>query len=233
MPILDDFQIEIAPQALVEVHERVWGKEKALSAADAEKICAEAGPLLAPRAAVEFLTCLKSSHIKEEVNLQCGDGAARTLYVGPKIRHLERAEEAAAVVCTIGGAAERRIGRLKEAGEALPACHLGTYAIFAMERVSQQVRGYLERYAAEKGCGVGPALKPGSLKGWPLSGQGDLFDLTGAGRIGVSCETSGLLSPLYSGSFLVGIGRNYPNQKIQSLCGECDLFESCAWRGEE
>lgn len=233
MSILDDFQIEITPQVLIEVHERVWRQEKTLSIDAAKKICAGAKPLLTPHAAIGFFACSEIAETKEQVTLRSEDDRKRTLFIGPKVRHMKQAQEAATVVYTVGSEIGRQIDHLKEAGDELQACHLSTYAIFAMECVSQQVRHFLERYATGKNCGVSPALKPGSLKGWPLAGQGDLFRLAEAQRIGISCENSGLLSPLYSGSFLVGIGKDYPNQKIKSLCGECGLFESCAWRSEE
>jgi hypothetical protein len=191
----------------------------------------EAMALLSPKAAVELcrVSCIDGSG---SATLLTSDGRREKILIGPRAFHLGPAQEAAAALCTVGDKIERAISERSSHGDETGMRFLEFAAAYVLISFSRSIRREVEAAAARKGCGVGPAMKPGSLFGWPMSGQKSLHGLIRAEKIGIAADDSGFLRPLYSNSMLIGIGKGYKSSRVTSLCGECALYESCLWRDE-
>ena len=151
------------------------------------------------------------------------------LHIGPKIDLLEPAERVLVSVDTIGPALEKEVERLNARGEILDAYMLDSVGVVALGSVGDALRAMAERRAAELGWGVGAALSPGSLVGWPLRGQRELCALLPLETIGVRLSAHYVLEPHKSASMLIGLGPNYPSTRVGSVCRFCSLAETC-WR---
>ena len=134
-----------------------------------------------------------------------------------------------AAVYTIGPALERQVHGLETAGETLLAYMLDTVGVLALGAVGEALRDRVENLASELGWGVSPALSPGSLVGWPLTGQRELCALLQLERIGVCLNSYCVLEPHKSVSMVIGLGSGYESNHVGSVCRYCSLAASC-WR---
>ena len=55
--------------------------------------------------------------------------------------------------------------------------YLDSFAVKAIGELSELLRRTVEEMAKERGWGVGPSMQPGSVTGWDVSGQSDLYRL--------------------------------------------------------
>lgn len=157
------------------------------------------------------------------------NGTTARLTIGSKIDLLEPAERVLIAVNTIGQALESKVDELHRRGEALEAYMLDSVGVVGLGAVGETLRRIVERRAAELGWGVGAALAPGSLVGWPLRGQRELCALLPLEKIGVVLNDSYVLVPHKSASMLVGVGPRYRASQVGSVCRFCSLSDSC-WR---
>jgi hypothetical protein len=164
----------------------------------------------------------------DELLLETGGRTAR-LKIGPKIDLLHSARRVMAAVNTIGPALEEQVSKLHASGEALDAYMLDSVGVVALGVVGEAMRKTVEKRALELGWGVSPALAPGSLVGWPLSGQRDLCALLSLEAIGVQLNAHHVLEPHKSASTLVGLGPSYSSRQVGSVCRFCSLADRC-WR---
>jgi hypothetical protein len=166
----------------------------------------------------------------EGENLIVGaDGSSARLRIGPKIDLLAPAGRVLVAVDTIGPALEARVEQLHREGEALAAYMLDSVGVVGLGAVGEAVRAIVERRAAGLGWGVGAALAPGSLIGWPLRGQRELCALLPLEEIGVVLNDSYVLVPHKSSSVLIGFGPGYTASRVGSVCRFCSLSDTC-WR---
>ncbi len=165
-----------------------------------------------------------------QVTLLAGGEVALT--VGPKADLLAPARRALAAVCTIGPALERRVHELQSAGEALLAYLLDCVGVVALGAVGEALRRHAEDRAGSLGWGVSPLLAPGSLVGWPVTGQRDVCHMLPLDVVGVRLNDHGVLVPHKSASALIGLGPGYPSTHVGSVCGYCALVSTC-WRRRE
>ncbi len=156
-------------------------------------------------------------------------GREVTLRLGPKADIMAPAEKAVISVSTIGPALGEEVDRLNKAGQMLESYFLDSVGVTGLGEVGRAVRLEVERLAREMGFGVGPSLAPGSLVGWPVSGQGELLSLLDLETIGVVLNPHGLLVPFKSASGFIGLGREFPSQRVGSVCKYCSLADTC-WR---
>jgi hypothetical protein len=164
----------------------------------------------------------------DELLLDVGGLTAR-LKIGPKIDLLRPARRVMAAVSTIGPALEEQVTQLHASREALDAYMLDSVGVVALGAVGEALRRRVERRALELDWGVSPALAPGSLVGWHLSGQRDLCALLGLSEIGVRLNAHHVLEPHKSASTLIGLGPNYSSRRVGSVCRFCSLADTC-WR---
>lgn len=164
----------------------------------------------------------------EELILSTGGSESR-LKVGPKIDLLHPAQRVIVGVNTLGLSLEKRVDELQESKDLLDAYMLDTVGVVALGEVGNELRVIAEKRAAELGWGVGAALAPGSLVGWPLTGQRQLCALLPIEMINVKLNPSCVLEPHKSASTLIGIGPGYTSSRVGSVCRFCSLAANC-WR---
>ncbi len=153
----------------------------------------------------------------------------RVLTVGPHADLLAPATRLLAAVYTIGPALEEQVWQLNQAGEILAAYWLDSVGVMALGAVGETVRCIAEERAAARGWGVSAALSPGSLVGWPLTGQRELCALLPLADIGVRLNAHCVLEPYKSASVVIGLGPGYASHEVGSVCRYCSLADTC-WR---
>jgi hypothetical protein len=161
-----------------------------------------------------------------------GAGAEAVLEVGPKADLLAPARRLLVAVGTLGPALERRVEELQAGGEVLAAYLLDSAGVVALGAVGEALRCLAEETAAEQGWGVGAAVSPGSLVGWPLQGQRALCGLLPLDQIGVRLTKHCVLEPHKSFSVAIGLGPGYEGRHVGSVCKYCALQDTC-WRRRE
>lgn len=168
----------------------------------------------------------------ERVSLSAAAGGVEELHVGPKVELLAPAQRVLVAVYTLGPALEARVHALHIAGEDLLAFMLDSVGVLALGTVGERLRELAEARAQELGWGVGPALSPGSLAGWPLQGQRQVCRLLPLDEIGVRLTEYCVLEPHKSVSLVVGLGPDYGSGHVGSMCHYCCLADRC-WRRRE
>lgn len=109
---------------------------------------------------------------------------------------LERAELVLISVVTIGAQMDEHIRALNKFGQILESYLFDSIGVVALSKVGKAVRRLAETEADSRGWGVGDALGPGSLKGWPIEEQMNLCTLLPLKQINVKLH--GYLSRLVS-----------------------------------
>lgn len=132
-------------------------------------------------------------------------------------------------VLSIGPRLDVEVRRLNQAGEHLAAYLLDSVGVVGLSHVGDRVRELAEMAAAARGWGVSASLSPGSLAGWPLSGQRDLCTLLPLEKIAVRLNDSAILVPFKSVSSVIGIGAAYTDRRVGSVCRFCSHAPTC-WR---
>ena len=173
--------------------------------------------------------------IKENgsINLHLSNEDRReNLYIGPKISYLEPAKQVVIGLCTAGPKIVEAMGKYSLEEDYLSMYYIDAFAVRALGELSELLRSTVEKIAKEKGWGVGPSMQPGSVTGWDVSGQSDLYRLAQGALIGLSVNDSYFLLPHISNSTIIGIGPDYKDIKVGSMCHECVRRETCQWRRE-
>jgi hypothetical protein len=170
----------------------------------------------------------------EEVRLAPRNGrdASAVLRVGPKVDLLAGAERVLVAVATIGPVLEERVGELQAAGELVLSYLLDSAGVVALGAAGEALRCLAEEEATGAGWGVGAALAPGSLTGWPLYGQREVCGLLPLADIGVRLNSHCVLEPHKSASVVIGVGPGYQARHVGSVCKFCALQDTC-WRRRE
>ncbi len=154
------------------------------------------------------------------------------LHLGEGVRYLREASRGFVGICTLGPFLEAEAERIQEKEKLLDAYLLTLGGNLLLDAVSRRAREKAREIGQTEGERLGPTLLPGSLRGWAVEEQERLLSLGGAENLGVRRSSGGMLSPLQSLSFLIGLG-NYPPETPETLCQECLRRESCPWRREE
>ena len=247
MPILQDVTITFTAEELLVAQGRNEGRPGLV--ASTEEAIALGQTLFAPVAIydefevrgvagerVELAVDAASSHDVAAASLTGSAG----LTIGPKAHLLAPAKRLLAAVYTIGPALEARVAELYRAGEPLLSYMLDCAGVMALGMIGQRLRRLVEEQAAAAsshvrsggGWGVGPALSPGSLVGWPVQGQRELCALLPLADIGVQLNRYCVLEPYKSVSLVIGLGPGYGSHEVGSVCDYCALKDSC-WRRRE
>lgn len=154
------------------------------------------------------------------------------IYIGPRINYLSPAVKAVVGLCTAGSPIVEAMDKYSSDEEYLLMYYLDVFAVKALGELSEKLRKRVEGIAAAKGWGVGPSMQPGSVTGWEVSGQSDLHRLGKGNTIGLRVNDSHFLLPRISSSTIIGIGPDYRDVKVGSMCHECIRRETCLWRRE-
>jgi hypothetical protein len=231
MKILQDISISLTPEYVLEEQCRRRGGAVRPWMVEIAKEALEVGQaLFAPAAIYDEFTVrgVAGGQVYLAIS-DADDPALARLVVGPKADLVAPAERVMVSVLTIGPSLERRVHELQAAGENLLAYMLDAVGVLALGVVGESLRCMAEERAAELGWGVSPALSPGSLVGWSLSGQRELVALLPIQKIGVQLSDYCVLMPHKSASVLVGLGPGYESNHVGSVCRYCALAGSC-WR---
>lgn len=209
------------------------------SRAPSENICRAAERAYAEGLAALDMKAALEIYVKEEIEEGCetlcltsGDGRKESLRIGPRIGYLYPAKEIAVSLCTAGWGVSDKISGYAAKENYLMMYYVDAFAVRALAELSEYVRGHLEARAKEKGWGVSPAMQPGSVNGWEVSGQRDLMRLGHGDKIGISLNEADFMLPRISCSFLIGLGPEYSAAKAGSMCHECPRNKTCLWRRE-
>lgn len=154
------------------------------------------------------------------------------LELGPHADLMASASIALVSVGTIGDDLDSAVAALNQKGDLLAAYLLDSAGVVALAEVGRAVRELAETTAAGFDWGVGPSLGPGTLAGWPLTGQRQLWDFLDGDTVGILLSDSGVLKPHKSATGLIGLGAGYDSRRVGSVCGFCQLRDTC-WRRRE
>ncbi|MDO5115213.1 MAG: hypothetical protein Q4D58_03870 [Synergistaceae bacterium] len=185
--------------------------------------------LIELRAALEFYP--KVDVDGEHLVIAVGDTEEK-IYIGPRAGILTPAQEIVIAISTAGKAIADAIHRYSDSGDGMTAYYLDLFGVTALSELSDAVRKQVGDYAHSKSWGAGPSMQPGSVKGWEVRGQRDLYRLGRGDMLGLSINGASMLVPHISSSMLIGIGAHYAGHNVGSLCHECDRYDSCLWRRE-
>lgn len=230
MPVLKNMEINLdAREVVLALH--LGKKAPEAMIAETRNAIARSRELIQPRALYEWVKIAGVNG--ERVLLGTGNGGESTvLMVGPHADLLAEAELALVGVVTVGRDIDKQIDALNKAGKLLEAYLLDSVGVVALWEVGKAIREYAEKEAESRGWGVSPSLAPGSLQGWPITGQFDLCTLLPLHEIDVHLSESGVLVPFKSASSLIGLGRKYRSPKVGSVCRFCMRAETC-WRRKQ
>lgn len=230
MTILRDVSLTLTPEAVVQAQRRGRSDSPnpALLAVAREAIALGQG-LAAP--AGIWVECQVKSIVGQRVLIDDGR-TERRLTIGPKVDLMTPAKQAVIAVNTIGPALERRVHELHSAGHDLLAFMLDSVGVMMLGKVSEAMRRRAEQRAAELGWNAGPTLAPGSLVGWPVTGQRELCSLVPLDQIAVRLNDGCMLEPQKSCSMLIGLGPDYDPSHTRPICEFCSLKDTC-WRRKD
>lgn len=178
-------------------------------------------PLLSPLAAYRRLKVEGFKH--QRLFLEGGSTLTGELISS----ELAGAEALIAAVCTVGEQVNRHISQIFPEDPAL-ALALDGLASAAVEALAARLCREFEAAAAAEGTKAGHPLNPG-MAGWTVeAGQPQVFSLLDASMIGCSLTGGGLIQPLKSLSFVVGLGATLDSSR--SSCDFCTMAERCFYR---
>ena len=186
-----------------------------------EKAMEDFHSLLQPKAT--FIE-MQARVTKESINLENG----LILHNPDGAEAWQNAEHLAAVVCTIGPALGNRVAELSAQGANTAALMLDSIGSAAVENVADYVNRHICHSAAHRGMQAGPRLSPG-YGAWPLEDQKVIFAMVPAERIGVHLNEQGIMIPMKSVSFCVGMGGKLKALQETNPCQHCNL-KSCKYR---
>lgn len=152
---------------------------------------------------------------------------------GSSLATMERltgAQRAAAAVCGIGHAVDRRLAAAFAAGSgrlALALDLIGTHALF---RLSNYVRELVYENALKNGLAIGGPLEPG-MQGFPLRDASVLLRLADAQPMGFFVTSSGAVGPGRVLTFAIPIGHDMPAWRPTDRCRSCPSLEACRRMG--
>jgi hypothetical protein len=223
--ILDHISLELCPKRIGSaifqgnIPKNDWS-EKVQTAIE------QIAPILYPRAVYDLYEvkkvedeCLTLSRLDLEHN--------EIVYIGPNVVLLNPAQLIVVSVVTLGEAIDARIASMNDAGQMLEAYIFDCVGVYALLQVSRAVFHEVERLAETRGLGVGSVISPGALAGWPLEEQRRLCSLLPLSLVGVRLNSSGVLIPQKSVSFLVGIGISYSSKEVEIPCLVCTNEGAC------
>ena len=227
MPILTHMEINLDPKEVVlALHQGKRAPEELV--VEARETLEECQGLLQPRAVYEWIEVqrvqdehvfLRSSKHDQPIGLM----------LGPHADLMSNARRALVAAMTIGDRLEDYIDHCNKKGDILKAYLADSIGVVALAQVGDVIRHIAETEAQSLGWGVSPSLAPGSLQGWPLTGQRDLYSLVDTGQIGVTLTESGVLKPFKSVLSMIGMGPGYPDKKVGAVCHFCSRADTC-WR---
>lgn len=154
------------------------------------------------------------------------------LNIGPNVNLLKSAPMIFVFLYTIGGAIDKESDKNNKAGNYIQSYLLDSAGVLMLGKTGDIVNKIVEKEAEQRAWGVGGILSPGSLKGWSLSGQKQITEIIDPGLIGVQINESAVLKPFKSVTSIIGIGPEYPDNKVGTMCQYCLNADTCnqSWK---
>jgi hypothetical protein len=220
--ILEGIRVTIDKQEILRLQGRQKNEKPSAAIQDIlDAAMTEFHHLLMPRAiSIE----MKTKVMKESINLENG----LILHNPDGAKAWQNAEHLAAVVCTIGPGLGNRVAELSAQGASTAALMLDSIGSVAVESVADYVNSHICHGAAHRGMQTGPRLSPG-YGTWPLEDQKVIFTMVPAERIGVHLNEQGIMIPMKSVSFCVGMGSRLKAPQETDPCQHCHL-KNCKYR---
>lgn len=230
MPILSDIQIKIdAENVLLAMNNGRKSNPKLIE--ETVKAIEIAEKLWRPRAAYEYFAVIGLDG--EDILLASRERNTEIrINIGPHVDLLTMAESVMISVVTVGSEMDDHITKLNQDNHLLEAYLLDSVGVVALSEVGKAVRRLAEKKALDLGWGVSELLGPGSLMGWPLTGQSVISSLIDIRKIDLVINKSCVLIPFKSASSLIGMGPSYPSKTVGSICRFCVHADTC-WRKRE
>lgn len=132
------------------------------------------------------------------------------------------------VVCTIGGALEKRVTELTDEGLTAQAMLLDAIGSAAVEELADRSNQRICAEALRAGLDPGPRVSPG-YGAWKLKDQAWLFGALEPADIGVTLSDHSMMTPRKSVSYAVPLTGG--DAQPRGRCVHCGL-EDCAYRAE-
>ena len=228
MPVVRDFKVDLDKSEALQLVQRRRGTPGAAQSAgrpdpwlDAvDDAFEEALQLVRPAIAYEVFPVTAA----EPSRLVVGEGYALESAVVASL--FASAPEVVLMVFTIGSALEERVAALGAAGDYPVAFALDIIGSVMLGKAGEKGYAIIEEMARARGTRASIPLNPGTSH-WPMSGQGLVAELVGAGEIGVEARESGVLHPFKSIAFAVALGDNVITPAEGSSCDYCDRRDLC------
>ncbi|QTA79577.1 methionine domain-containing protein [Desulfonema limicola] len=154
------------------------------------------------------------------------------LHIGPHVNLMIKAQKAFISVNTIGEELDRHVKELNRRNDRIGAFLLDSAGVVALSKVGDAASRIAEKQAIDRGWGTGARLSPGSLTGWPIEDQHPLCSLLLLKNSGIRLNEHNILIPFKSASGMIGIGPEYREQKVSSVCRLC-IHKNTCWRSTE
>jgi hypothetical protein len=183
----------------------------------------ESAHLLEPAVTYEYYTVTGMS--PEQVSLEGDKVVSGSLL--PSI--FPGAKELAIAVCTIGPGLEKQVTDYSKNGETLRGILLDGIGSAAVDMLNQEACRLIAGEALSRGYQASSPVNPG-MPGLPITGQWNLLELAGAGEIGVSLTSSGIMVPRKSTSMVISMGPQMATWTQAEICAQCNLRETCPYR---
>lgn len=168
---------------------------------------------------------------KEEITLTSkAENRKYPLSIGPNANMLDRAHTVMAVAHSIGSSIDERVKELNQNSLYLEGYLLDFAGLSVLNHIGRRAQIIAEDKAARNGWGVTASLSPGSLEGWDISGQKALHELLHLDGTGIELTESCMLVPFKTVISIIGMGPEYTEQKVGSICRLCSLRENCLQR---
>lgn len=148
----------------------------------------------------------------------------------PLLSHrMRRASRLAFIVATLGEGIGRHINGLFNSGQQLKAILTEEIANAWLFRVSQLSQEWVDKEAAKTGLQASGSLSPGD-EGFPLQGQAQVLEQSGAARLGIALSEYSMMTPRHSLSSVIGLGRRMQRWTQVENCAECRARDRCPHR---
>lgn len=225
MHVLNNIKIDFSIDELLNFLQ----KDKKITYAvkkEAIKAFSKASKLCTPAIVYKLMQVEKITN----TNLKVKGSNPRTEYVlniGPNVNLLKPAQMIFVFLYTIGGAIDKESDKENKAGNYIQSYLLDSAGVLMLGKTGDIVNKIVEKEAAQRSWGVGGILSPGSLKGWSLLGQKQITEILDPGLIGAEINEAAVLKPFKSVTSIIGIGPEFPDNKVGAMCQYCSNADIC------
>ncbi|MDY6793158.1 MAG: hypothetical protein SWH54_17970 [Thermodesulfobacteriota bacterium] len=225
MPVLDNIKIDFSIDELLNFLKKDTNITYAVKK-EAIKAFSKACKLCTPAIVYKLMQVEEINH----TNLQVKGSNSKEEYVlniGSNVNLLKPAQMIFVFLYTIGGAIDKESDKNNKAGNYLQSYLLDSIGVLMLGKTGDIINKIVEKEAAQRSWGVGGILSPGSLKGWSLLGQKQITKILDPGLIGVQINEASVLKPFKSVTSIIGMGHEYPDHKVGTMCQYCSNADIC------